>query len=403
VDAAGARGGTLALYLPDRGGTVVLSTSPPVDICADALDGRLPCGPLGRGHGMMLHGARAHWPDGCRCLPASTIAPICLPLRSEGRLHGVVVLDRPDGRLPPGRDLVSLLTMAAEAASRLAPERPVHRATLPTTAGPVLEIRCLGGFDVRRGGLPIPPEEFVRKKALTLLKLLILSAGNPVSRHALAERLWPGVDERTGANRLHGVLHALRSAIEPFREQRRWIYVCNIAELYYFNMESPHWTDLFAFRRYAAGAQEAERRGRRDDAIRLLESALDLYRGDLFSDEPYASWCELERAELRHRYVDLTARVAELWTGSGARDRAVPWLRRGLLVDPLREDLHQQLMQLLIRSGRRDEALAQYHTCVRLLRDELGADPLPETRRLAQLVSAVAPESHSPTSPTPLR
>ena len=86
---------------------------------------------------------------------------------------------------------------------------------------------CFGGFDVRLQGRTVPPEEFIRRKALLLLKILVMSAGNPVHRDALVEGLWPGVDPRSGVNRLHGVLHALRNATEPFKEQRRWIYVCN--------------------------------------------------------------------------------------------------------------------------------------------------------------------------------
>ena len=87
--------------------------------------------------------------------------------------------------------------------------------------------------------------------------------------------------------------------------------------------------------------------------------------------------------------------AAEIWP------RWIAWLRRGLLADPLREDLHQVLIRALITLGRRPEALAQYDVCVRLLRDELAAEPLPETRRLAHLAAATVPENHSPTSFTP--
>lgn len=402
---AGTRGGTLALYDADGGETTVLGTADMVHTCADAADGKLRCRPLAEGHGVVLTGARNTWPVACRCLPNTTVSPLCLPLKAGGRLRGIVVLDRgvtaPD---PPGPDLVPLLAMAAQVAARLVPDR-ADTSAVGATAGsatPVLEIHCLGGFEVRLHGQPIPTAAFGRKKALTLLKLLVLRAGNPISRVALAEQLWPGVDERAGANRLHGVLHALRSTIEPFREQRRWLFACNIGDLCYFNMESPHWTDLFAFRRHAAGAHEAERRGRREEAIRHLESALRLYRGDLLADEPYASWCDLERAELRHRYIDMTGRLADLWFAEGEALRGISWLRRGLLADPLREDVHQKLIRALIALGRRPEALGQYEVCVRLLHDELGADPLPETQRLVRFATEAVPRTHPSRPPRAL-
>ncbi len=389
IQAAGARGGTLALYDADGGETTLFSTSEGTLICAAAADGRLRCRMVADGHGIALTSVRSTWPEACRCLPDATTSPLCLPLRSGRRLHGVVVLDRgEDPPIPPGRDLVPLLTMAHAAAVRLAPSRAGRPPAdvVPGSVTPVLELRCFGSFDVLLHGQPVPPEAFVRRKALTLLKLLVLGAGNPISREALADRLWPGVGARTGANRLHGVLHALRMAIEPYREQRRWIFVCNIGDLCYFNMESPHWTDIFAFRRHAASAHDAERRGRREEAIHHLEAALELYRGDLFGDEPYAGWCDLERSELRHRYVDLSARLAGLWVAEREALRGITWLRRGLLADPLREDLHQTLIRTLTAHGHRAEARAQYEVCARLLHDELGVDPLPETRRLADLL-----------------
>lgn len=286
-----------------------------------------------------------------------------------------------------GRDLVPLLVMASEATTRLVPPRPENPAmsARQDSTAPMLEVECLGGFDLRLNGLPVAPESFGRRKALTLLKLLIMQGGNPLSRDALSELIWPGVSAPTGANRLHGVLHALRAVIEPYREQRKWVFVCNLGDLYYFNMESPHWIDIFAFRRHAASAQEAERRGRRAEAIQHLEAALDLYRGDLFSDDPYATWCDLARLDLRHRQLDLSAKVADLLIAEGNPTRAVSRLRNGLLADPLREDLHQMLMQTLINLGRRPEAWAQYQTCVRVLNDELGVEPLPKTRQLGHL------------------
>lgn len=384
VAAAGARGGTLALYHQSgAAGAALYSTAAPMDICADALDGRARCSLVAPGHGVALCGAREGWPSACRRLPQSVVAPVCLPLRLRDRLTGVVVLDRgPSPPTPPTRDLVPLLTMAREAAYRLA--ATTETVTPASQAGEaVLEIRCLGRFEVLAHGRPLAPSAFARRKALALLKFLVLNAGNPVNRYALVEHLWPGVSEAVGTNRLHGVLHALRNAVEPSRQERRWEYVCGIHDCYYFNLESSHWIDMHAFRRYAAMGQDAARRGRSGEAIRHLEAALELYRGDLFEDEPYADWCEVERSELRQRSVDLMRQLAELRVKGGDPERGLVWLRQALRADPLREDLHQMLIRTLLALGRRGEARGQYVTWVRLLREELGAEPLPETRALA--------------------
>ena len=138
----------------------------------------------------------------------------------------------------------------------------------------------------------------------------------------------------------------------------------------------------------ARAGRPTEREGRSSDAIAHLENAVALYRGDLFEDDPYADWCGLERMELQNRFLGMLMRQAELSLACGEAETGVACLRRGLLTDPFREDLHQALIQMLADLGRRKEALEQYRECERILREELGTDPLPATRRLERLLRA---------------
>jgi DNA-binding SARP family transcriptional activator len=52
--------------------------------------------------------------------------------------------------------------------------------------------------------------------------------------------------------------------------------------------------------------------------------------------------------------------------------------------DDLREEGHRLLMTSLARSGQVDEALRHYENLEVFLRQELGSEPEPETRRLAE-------------------
>ena len=75
---------------------------------------------------------------------------------------------------------------------------------------------------------------FQRRDAVTLLKILVLRTGRQVHRSKLIEWLWPETDERTGLNRLHGVVHALRNAIEPSVQHRNCHYLINEGDTYIF-------------------------------------------------------------------------------------------------------------------------------------------------------------------------
>src|SRR5207253_8708215 len=67
-------------------------------------------------------------------------------------------------------------------------------------------------------------------------------------------------------------------------------------------------------------------------------------------------------------------------------------LRSAISADPLREDAHRGLMTALARLGRQAEALRCYEHCRRVLREELGAAPSPETQAVyEQLLAGQTP------------
>ena len=54
---------------------------------------------------------------------------------------------------------------------------------------------------------------------------------------------------------------------------------------------------------------------------------------------------------------------------------ALEWYRRGLTIDPLREDIYRRVMSSLAQADRRAEALRAYENCARVLKRELGVGP----------------------------
>jgi len=77
--------------------------------------------------------------------------------------------------------------------------------------------------------------------------------------------------------------------------------------------------------------------------------------------------------------VDGLSALADLWTERGDLAGAIDALERLVRVEELREDAHRRLMLALARTGARDRAVRHYERLLRLLREELDADPEPET------------------------
>lgn len=351
---------------------VVVSTSTAAECEANLAD----CPSLRTGTPLLYDGPRTSWPASCRG-PAATKARCCVPLVTRKEKRGVITLVHQRATpAPRTQHLAPLMALARAVAPRL-PTLPLRA----SQATPELRIRCFGALEIHCGDRPIPTSKFERRLAVKLLEMLVLAGGAPLHRDVLVESLWPDSAGQGGANRLHGVVHALRVAIEP--DARHWRFVRNVGPMYQLDV-SDVWVDLFEFRERLARA--ARHPPGVKSVITDLEAAVALYRGGLFADDPYADWCVDERVALEAQFLCAVTDLAKLLGEARELDRAIDVLRAGLRDDPLREDLHVMLIRNLLEAGRRGEASAQYQECIRVLRRSLGAEPLPETLALEPLI-----------------
>lgn len=348
----------------------------------------------------------------------------CLPLVAHGHRIGIaqVVYDQ-RAPWPPTRHLAGLLWEASQAAEVIAHastelqkyERAVsvlgRRRAEPDlqvapserlTAGPeqgaarsaplhpVLDIRCLGEFQLYREGIPVTREMFPRRGALTLLKILLMLRGRPAPLDRLVEMLQLGTDPQAARATLHVLVHTLRRVLEPDLEGSGSTYIRRHGDQYYFSQDTPHRLDIPGFLESAALGERMERKGQASQAAAAYELAVDLYRGDLFEDNPYEDWCWEERETLRERYLGVLERLAGLCLDRGLPDRGITLYRKALKIDPLRESMHLGLIGAFLAKGQTAEALRQYEVCRDLLRRELGINPGPDIERLVHRIRNVS-------------
>lgn len=97
-------------------------------------------------------------------------------------------------------------------------------------------------------------------------------------------------------------------------------------------------------------------------------------------------WVEQVRDELAEVLLRSCACLHAVWTARGDHATAARTARTCVSLAPFRESGYRRLMSSLAASGDRAEALRVYEECRRLLLDELGTDPSPQTRAVHQRV-----------------
>ncbi|MCK5090568.1 MAG: bacterial transcriptional activator domain-containing protein [Hyphomicrobiaceae bacterium] len=146
------------------------------------------------------------------------------------------------------------------------------------------------------------------------------------------------------------------------------------------------WVDSQAFEMLIAEGSTLQSQQRWDGALHSYEEAQRLYRGHYIEEDMYADWCAAERERLHEVYLEMLARTSNCHAERGHYAEAAQVCRTALVRDPCRESFHYALMQHLVRLGRASRAVAQFHHCERVLAQELGVEPMRETRRLYQQI-----------------
>jgi predicted ATPase/DNA-binding SARP family transcriptional activator len=224
------------------------------------------------------------------------------------------------------------------------------------------------------------------RKALALLAYLAVT-GQEHARPALAALLYPEYDEDRALANLRRTLWALNSSgLGP--------YLVLSPGGITLRPEASFWTDLHAFHQALAACRA---HGHRLDEIcseclSSLTQAADLCRGDFLAgfslkdSAEFDEWQTLQTESLRHEAASVFERLSRGLAAAGDLDAAIAYARRWLATDTLHEPAHRQLMQLYAAAGQRSAALRQYDECVRILQEELGVRPHPETIALGQRI-----------------
>ncbi len=140
------------------------------------------------------------------------------------------------------------------------------------------------------------------------------------------------------------------------------------------------WVDAWEFERLVEDARRSEDRAR---MVTELRNAVALYRGE-FCDDQYYSWAEPIRDRCRSLLVESSARLADLLIEAREYNEALSVLDRAVSADPVCEDLVRRAMAIEATLGRRAAALARYRKLERILEEELGVEPDPETQALVR-------------------
>ncbi|MEH1123171.1 AfsR/SARP family transcriptional regulator [Micromonospora sp. CPCC 206061] len=222
----------------------------------------------------------------------------------------------------------------------------------------------------------------------TVLAVLLVEPGAPVSLDQLMDRVWGERPPQRARGTLHAYLSRLRTVFDgaggPVLVRRSSCYVLQVA---------PAAVDLHRFRALVGQARSAGD----GEAARIWCDALDLWRGTPFADVD-SDWLRAVATGLEGERLAAVLDRNEVLLRRGEYARLLPELSAAAAAYPLDERLAGQLMLALYACGRQVDAHAHYRSLRDRLIDESGSEPGPALRQLHERVlrhdptlAAVAP------------
>jgi DNA-binding SARP family transcriptional activator len=254
-------------------------------------------------------------------------------------------------------------------------------------AGGVWRFGVLGPLVLERDGQAVA---LPSGRQRSLLALLLLGGGAPLSRDRLIDELWGERPPTSAVSALHVHLSKLRGLLGGLLVLEAAGYALQLGA---FELDVWRFDELVE--RARAEPTQAES---------LLMEALALFRGeplcDVASEGTVAQW----RRTLEEERLQATLLAIDAQLASGGAGELVAELERLAGQHPFEERVWGQLIIALYRAGRQAEALEAYQRARRLFAEELGLEPGEQLGRLQQQAlerdAALLPQPQSQTPAT---
>jgi predicted ATPase/DNA-binding SARP family transcriptional activator len=237
---------------------------------------------------------------------------------------------------------------------------------------PPLQLSFLGAFRLQLDGTQVT--NFYSTKVQALLAYLAVESNRPHTRATLSALLWPESSQVDANRSLRQALFQLNRMVDNPRTG----VIAASRQSVQFRAGNHAWLDIDEFRS-CLGTQQ-------------LDRAVDLYRGSFLegfsiSDAAdFEAWTRTVGDRLHLQVVDALDQLYQRAADRGDYVAMQECALRSLAHAPWRERSHRALMMALAQQGQRSAALAQYVRCRRVLKEELGASPEPETVELYERI-----------------
>jgi DNA-binding SARP family transcriptional activator/predicted ATPase len=253
----------------------------------------------------------------------------------------------------------------------------------------LLKLNLFGMFQANREGEP--SAEFESDKVRALLAYLATEHSRFHARESLGGLFWPESPEQRARRNLSQALYNLRQGLGL--PENNPVLQTTSHQVGFFPGKQV-FVDVLAFDELVQDCDEHTHRlvSACQVCLLRLEQAARIYRGEYLTGlvlqgcNAFEYWQTEQRQARLEKARQVFSWLAQAKANTGETELACDFARRRVDLDPFNEAAVRQWMDMLRRSGQRNEALLAYQQLKQRLASELGVAPDAETTQLYQRI-----------------
>ena len=221
-------------------------------------------------------------------------------------------------------------------------------------------------------------DRFPGSQGCLVFARLALDRHHAVSRDELAEAIWPRRLPRAWDADLSAIVSKLRSMLAR-AGLKQAASISSALGCYQLVLPHDVWIDFEAGVVALHKAEGALRAGAPRESFGPVNVANAIARRPFLPGQD-SPWADEKREKLGTIFVRSCECLAAFYVWNGEPSLGVEAAKQALVREPFRESAYRLLMEAHAAAGNRAEALWVYERCRKILREELGSAPSPETQ-----------------------
>ncbi len=244
-------------------------------------------------------------------------------------------------------------------------------------------IYVCGRLAIKCGATVVREADFPARQGRRLWAYLVVNRRWPVGRDALAEALWGDDLSDAWDVALNSLISRLRGVVRQLDLSGDNVGIRGEVGRYVLVLPGETFIDLERARRAGHESDRLMRLGDAGAALAEARVAMEIAgRGFLPGED--GAWIEGVRRTLTDLRLHAHQRTVEAELQRGNVQIAEREARDLVALAPLRESAYRLLIQALVAADNAAEASHVYDDCQRILWEEMGASPSPETERFVR-------------------